>query len=332
MTLTPEIIAHLQQRYPTDLLTYQGVTYPITIYPARPDSALDDLLGTFNQDLTSHHAIYDESHLQQIRSTRPVTNGLCYIFDSFQTDPPRINARLGHYFDMLATCDAIDHELRANPTSTPLRDALHQSISPQEALYNGMGRSGTIGGAVLTVFNDGTTYRALIVQRSNQVATGAGKLHVMPAFIVQPSHDVMGEWSFRYHIIREYAEELFAMPEYEHWQTPVDSMHYFQHHPHVIELEAMLADGRAGLYATGVVMNLMSLRYELCSLLVIHDPDWHKRNESDLQVALHTERQATFYPAIDRLDTLPPNWHTYIEPQGMGALYLGLAFLKNILK
>lgn len=329
--MTHDIIAYLQQHYSADLLTYQGVTYPIIIHRVRPDCSLDDLLGTLSQHHEADFGIYDAEHLEQIRSSRPVTNGLCYIMDSAQTNPPKLNARLGYYFDMLATCDALDHELRANPAHTPLRDQLHQTISPQEALLDGRGRSGTIGGAVLTVFNDGETYRAIIAQRSNQVATGAGKLHVIPAFIVQPAHNITEEWSLRLHILREYAEELFAMPEYHEWHAPIESSAYFHQHPAIIDLETMLADGRAGLYPTGMVMNLMSLRLELCSLLVIHDAEWYPRNQADLQAALQTERLATFYPAIDDLDTLPAGWRAQIEPQGMGALYLGLDYLKKIL-
>jgi hypothetical protein len=326
------IIQYLKRLYGDNLLNDQGVTYPILVYPAPPDSALDDMIGTLKHDYPTDFPIYADQHLEQIRATRPVTNGLCYVADSFQPNPPQINVRLGHYFDMLATCDALDHELRDHPEHTPLRDALHQAISPQETLKNGAKRSAIIGGAVLTVFNDNGTYRAIVVQRSGKVATGAGKLHVMPAFIVQPSHDTQQEWSFRYHIIREYAEELFAMPEYHEWETPIDSLDYFAQNPHVIELEAMLSDHRAGLYPTGIVLNLMSLRFELCSVLVIHDPTWFQRNESALQSALDTERQATFYPPIDTLDGLPTDWQKQFEPQGIGALILGRSYLKNILK
>lgn len=325
------IIRYLQKNYTDNLLSVDGVTYPILTYPVEPERSIDDLMGMLSESYEDEFAIYDEQHLHQIQMTRSITNGMCYIFDSLELNPPRINARLGHYFDMLATCDAIDHELRTKPAHTPLRNQLHQAISPQNALIYGAKRSGTIGGAVLTVFNAGDTYRAIIVQRSNQVATGAGQLHIMPAFIVQPSHDIQAEWTLRYHIIREYGEELFAMPEYHEWPTPIESIDYFRENPHIIELETMLADGRAGLYPTGIVMNLMSLRCEFCSVLVIHDPEWHTRNESALKLAQQTERQATYYPPIDDLDQLPNDWRYHIEPQGMGALYLGQKVLKNIL-
>lgn len=71
-------------------------------------------------------------------------------------------------------------------------------------------------------------------------------------------------------------------------------------------------------------MNLMSLRMEICSMLIIFDANWYTRSEAALNKALFTERQATRYIPIDTLEGMPENLHLCMTPQGATAFWLGI--------
>src|SRR5690606_24563112 len=87
----------------------------------------------------------------------------------------------------------------------------------------------------------------------------------------QPMSDEMrdGEWSIEHHFYREWLEELFGMRE-------SDSMDFYQH-PALLDLKRMQAAQEAGLYLTGIAYNLLTLRPEICMLLLIHDEGWWQR-------------------------------------------------------
>ena len=331
-----KLIDTLWSLYGERLYSHGGQTFPVIVLPAAPDqhTDVDSVLVTDYPRAfvdRSTFAFYDSGHLQNRLRTRPgMTDNPTYIMERMQSNPLRIQAKLGRYFDMMATCDALDWELRdfasGRRDDLPHREQLHALVSPEALLYDGRGRSGVIGVAVLTVFNHEGRYRAIVAQRSSALATGAGLYHVVPAFVFQPSGPesfYAAEWSVRHHICREFGEELFAMPEYGQWQS-AQTADYFHEHPAVAELRAMLEDGRAELFLTGIAFNLLSTRPEICAALLIHDPEWYRQSEEQLQQALSTERQETRYIPIDTLDRLPDDLHIRMTPQGAAALWLGL--------
>jgi hypothetical protein len=319
------ITKQLEALYGHVLFTHEGQSYPVIVHPADSHSKPDDLLGTFTEQYATRDdfAFYDDAHLQSRQATRQITNGLCYRATRLHLNPLRLDAGLGHYFDMIATCDALDHELRRCDGKTPHRDALHRDISEQDSLFDTRKRSATIGAAVLTVFYDGSQYQASLGHRAENLADGAGLFHVLPAFVVQPMIDLQAEWSLQHQILREYGEELFGMAEYDTLMPLPTTPDYFLNHPHVQELTTMLEDGRADLYATGIILNLLSMRFELTSVLMIHDANWYTRNESALKAAFMVERQATYITPIQTLDALPDDWAVRFAPQGLACLLLG---------
>jgi len=46
----------------------------------------------------------------------------------------------------------------------------------------------------------------------------------------------------------------------------------------------MLEHGSAALFYTGVGVNLLALRHELCTVLVIDDPGWYERECGELRI------------------------------------------------
>lgn len=329
MVLAPNVAARLRDLYGDVLYRWRGHEFPVVVYPAAPDTASDDVFGALSPSVVAapDFAIYDDAHLRDRRASRQMFNGLCCVTADVTPEPLRLSARMGYYFDMIATCDALDHEMRAygrgERADLPLRDALHRRIPPERALVNGAGRCAVVGGAVLTVVNDGGVYKAIIAQRSPHLATGAGLWHILPAFIVQP-HDATGAgWDWRAQILREFGEELFGLPEPQAWPSGAPHDHFRTFAP-IRELEAMLDDGRATLRTTGIALNLYSLRFEVCAALVIHDADWLPRHRAALDAAQDVERMATHTVALDALDDLPTGWQARFAPQGIAALSLGM--------
>ncbi|MEQ8674177.1 MAG: hypothetical protein RLP44_08850 [Aggregatilineales bacterium] len=350
--------------YADQVYFHNDIWYPTVFFPAdasqrdNPDSLLAPVPPTEFVDIQDF-AFYADTHLALRRSQRrQLSNGLCYIFDTLTTDDnkPQLSARLGNYFDMMATCDALDEELEffsmGGAPILPLRSQLHEWLKSEGIrkivdgkpydgepydgeLYDGRGRCGVIGTATLTVFNHEGTYKFLMAQRSPQLATGAGMYHVLPAFVFQPTRNhpawISAEWGVTHHILREFGEELFGMPEYADWSPAPPDPTYFYDHPPVKELRAMLNDGRAQLQATGIAQMLRSLRPEICTLLIIHDPAWYTRNEPALHAAMHTERQETRLIPLDSLNGLPDDIHLRMVAQGATAMWEGVKLARKIL-
>ena len=349
------LIDTLQNYYGDTLYTHNGITYPIILFPAPSEqqSDVDSLLvPEFPREFAdpSTFAVYDSAHLNERVGSRPgMTNNPTYDMEAMTESPLQIRANLGRYFDMMATCDALDWEMRdyaaGKRDSLPLRDQLHTQILPGDLPYNGTGRGAVIGVAVLTVFKHNGDYQMIVAQRSAKLATGAGLYHIVPAFVFQPSGPdtfYAAEWSVKHQIIREFGEELFAMPEFDQWnddnpvgalrEAPLQSANYFYNQPPVANLRAMLADGHAELFLTGVAFNLLSCRPEICTLLVIHDADWYPQSEKLLQKALTTERQETRYIPIESLAGLPDDLHLRMTPQGAAAMWLGIEKARGVLR
>ena len=342
------ILNRLQADY--TLFERHGDTYPLTVFRPAPAQIndVDSCLGNFSAEFLQREqfAIYDDAHLDALHQDgRTLTNGKSFVLDKLETverdGQLKIHGKLGNYFDMLATCDVLDHELRryglSEHNQLPHRTQFHEHVTPQTMFYTSDGRCPIIGAATLLVFNHEGVYKAIVVQRSSNMATGAGLYHVMPAFVFQPSEPeafYQHEWSMKHQIIREFGEELFGMPEYADWDDPQE-YDYFYSHPSIIDLQAMLNDKRASMHFSGIAYNLLSLRAEICSLLIIHDADWYTRSQNALQQAINTERQKTFYILIDNddaiLSVLPDNPPRHFAPQGAAALWLGVELARELL-
>lgn len=340
------LIDYLAATYGDDLLRRDDDTYPVYVFPAdaeqraRPDDLLVAEPPRHHMDRRSF-AFYDEGHLEDLRHTRPVTNGLTFCLDRLETGPLRLAAQLGHYFDLLATCDALTNELRAysrgERDNLRLRERLHSTVAPRSLWSDGGGRCAGLGLAVLTVFNLDGRYHLIMGQRANSLATGPGLYHVVPALMFQPSGPdqlLHAEWSVTHQILREFGEELFGMPEYANWPEAVYSADYFYAHPAVADLRAMLESGpqpTAELMVTGMAFNPISTRPEVLALLLIHDAGWYTRAQAALDESMLSEHQETRYIPLDTLAGLPEHPHLSMTPPGAAALWLGVDVARETL-
>ena len=194
-------------------------------------------------------AVYDYSTLHDLQNSKPwLHNGLTFTLKSIREKPLKLRGALGRYYDMLATCAALERELRDAVAQgwmrAPSRATYHRHVQPPEALRRGIQRSAAIGIGTLTVFNDAGCYKALLARRSAATALDSGFFHVLPAMMFGPTtagfHDAR-EWSVRHQVLREVLEELFNMPE-QHSPARWD---FFYDHPALRYLLRLL-DSRRG--------------------------------------------------------------------------------------
>jgi len=243
---------------------------------------------------------------------------------------------IGDYYDMLATCAALENELRDAVEQgwmrAPSRATYHRHVEPQEAILRGVRRSAAIGIGTLTVFNDAGTYKAILAKRSNKTAFDSGMYHVLPAMMFQPTTADFThpqEWSIKHQVMREVLEEMFDMPE----QLDPDAWDFFYEHPALVYLQELMASGKAQLYVTGIVFNLLTLRPEISTLLLIRDPEWYARitaKDSDIpfktadETVGASEVIAPITTDEDFLTYFPDDLYRRMPAQATATMWLGI--------
>jgi hypothetical protein len=297
----PFLVPFLGWKYPDKkLLSVAGHDYPIAVFPANetqllaPESVLGrPILRTRQPDdrLLPGSAKYRAlAHRLGLKSyDRP-----CFTMKRIRSDGTiNIECELGSYLRALDTCDEFAWELflqhdRLSGTTRedfaafdrllPFRSRLHSEVL--DPVCDGSLRSAAVAISTLLAFHDERDIVFLVKRRSTTVAVHAGMVHVLPSFMFQPATgDLENEFSVIHNLYREYLEELFNRPELE---APEGDWQYFYGDPNLTYLLRLIADGVAQVYLTGVAVNLLNLRPEICLLLYIKDPGWyrhHRRNE-----------------------------------------------------
>jgi len=78
-------------------------------------------------------------------------------------------------------------------------------------------------------------------------------------------------------VLREFAEELYDDSELD---LGSNFFHDVEAVPEVVRLTELLASGAADLVYTGISVNLLTLRPEIGTLLLVRDPDWIRRESA----------------------------------------------------
>ena len=180
----------LLELYP-DALVRAGRVYPVVIAaepPGRPRPLTVENRPASPSDLGAAGA----SHLARRRAEDPsLTNGptVCWTGD----DGDEVRVRVGEYFDMLATSDALRAEFVDRPDGTPvgalgLRARAHALAG--DPLRSGIGRDAAIGvSVVLTVRRPGGE-RAFVIGRRGRVSSDRGCWHVAPSGMLELAGDL----------------------------------------------------------------------------------------------------------------------------------------------
>jgi hypothetical protein len=340
-----KLTRYLCKLYSVDGFIRHSIQHPLVVYApdAEQINDVDSVIGNLRPAPATPFAIYDYGYLHSLQNSgRNIFNGTTFGLHYIETSPLKIHGQYGTYYDMLATCGALENELKADwgnqPLQLPLRSQLHRTLTLSQAMWNGAGRSATIGGACLVVFNHEGDYKAILARRSAKNATDPNFYHVLPAFIFQPTQTTFHpiEWTFSHHVYREFLEELFGVAESDSAQPD-----WIYGHSALQDLQAMMRRGEASLHVTGIVLNLFTLRPEICTLLLIHDVEWWRRihdPHNDYHLNADSEAQdgqIACVPIISDealLAGLPQNLHTMMPPQGFTALWLGVDLARELLK
>lgn len=332
---------YLQHLYQCTPFSRGGIEHPVTVYypteaQIRDVDSVLDLYPPTQED--TDFAVYDYSYLHTLQNSKPsLFNGRTFTLNFIRQNPLKMRGSLGHYFDMLATCATLEHELRDAVAEgwmrAPSRATYHRHVDPQEAILRGTKRSGAIGIGTLTVFNDNGTYKTILARRSNKTAFDSGMYHVLPAMMFQPTTPDFShpehEWSIKHQVLREVLEEMFNMPE----ELDATDWDFFYQHPAMVYLQELMNTGRAQLYVTGIILNLLTLRPEVSTLLLIREPDWYARitaPDSDIpfMTADETVKDSVMVAPMmtdsEFLAHFPDNLYMRMPAQATATLWLGI--------
>src|SRR4029453_4091989 len=164
-----------------------------------------------------------------------------------------------------------------------------------------------------------TQRRRYHVAPSRSGASQRGRFHVVAAGMFQPfipgeSADLLeGQFSVLATVVREFVEELYGVEELETGDGRGDPQAIYRRREARL-LSDMLDHGTAALLYTGVGVNLLALRHEVCTVLVIDDPGWYERECGELRIC------GEYLQQCEQTDLLPDQrWGQLIslDPHGL---------------
>lgn len=266
----PLLLRYLAWKYGEErLLSRAGRLYPAVCYRAS-QADVESVLGALDAAPAVGTSENTVSRLALLVDPR-LTNGHLYVMRRFSLQPRlTLDCAAGRYFGMLDTCSAIEVELRAAildgnrqpgvlDAKLRLRNTAHAAAGG-DPITNGVGRDAAIGLSMLVACRTGDGYQMRLAQRGEGgLGLGCGQLHVVPSGMFD-FMDVRSDYHVRAKLREEYAEELFSTAD-----------------PALEYLDALLRTGGAQLLFTGVAMDLLNLRPEICTLLVIHTREWYEQ-------------------------------------------------------
>lgn len=296
-------------------------------------------------------------------------NQLTYDLGSIQRTDGRLrfHCKVGTYYHSLSTSEALEPEIMDPYSAWPDYDPeeawpklerrawLHERVP--DPVTDGSHRSAALGVSTLTIVRirrpefDG--YKMFLSPRSTTVATQRRRYHVIPSGMFQPfvgdgSPDALrAQFSVRTTVMREFVEELYGVEEFETGDGRVDHNAIFRRREARL-LTDLLERGDARLLYTGVAVNLLALRPEICTLLVIDDPGWYEQEGPELRLCdeyLRQSERTELLPdqlwvqtiALDRRNLTPdPDWSALLRPAtlyapGWAGVDLGLQVAREAL-
>jgi hypothetical protein len=165
---------------------------------------------------------------------------------------------------------------------------------------DGRRRSSALGVSTLTIVRvrnrsfDG--YKMFLSPRSRTVATQRRRYHVVPSGMFQPfipseSPDLLQDRSrcSRRRSVSSWKSSM-ASRSWRPATARVDPQAIYRRREARL-LSDMLEHGTAALLYTGVGVNLLALRHEVCTVLVIDDPGWYERECGELRICHEYLRQ-----------------------------------------
>lgn len=313
---SPHFYAFLSWYYGVSLYQHEGTSYPAVVTPILNSEKQDDPSSVlqawphqgpaFLKRENGDFVAFDQAFLSRRKRSGTVENRQTFcaraLSDMNGGNPVIEGGFIGFYEDCLATTDSLEHELLSafgkhlpEPRQfeefkhrLPLRNA-HTQFCKKRGLspvFSGAGRSAALAISTLTVAyrESDKEFVTFLAPRSAKTAVHAHLLHVAPSGMFQPSKDwpqrpderYGEEWDLRHHVLQELPEELFDIKVE---QTEGETPRRFYKILEVEELDNMLDSKGAQLFVTGVLVNLLNLRPEICTLLIISDGSWYRQHD-----------------------------------------------------
>ena len=307
----------LRELYPQDqfpLLELFGSAAPICVFPA-PEAQWRDVEaalgappydyqvpGRLERDRRRWPPRFDPDSWDRYQKevaggeTGKRWDGPTWALDRMHIGPDgsiKIDCVPGRYYRSLATSEFLDQELmhaHKGQEGKPVRLAdmkgrawLHKETGDSgSVVLDGHHREAAVSvAATIMIARPDGGYEAWLTPRSKDVATHRFFNHVIPSGIFQPLEPtgrvmsrkfVDTEFSVRRTFDREFIEELYAAEEFADpgplvIPNPEDEP----------EIDRLSAEDQISLYYTGVSVNLLTLRPEICLLMLVTDPTWQVR-------------------------------------------------------
>lgn len=296
-----EAATALAGRYGLEPIRFGTKVFPATILWSNPGRSIDPdaILGELDKTPTRRRESFAGFSEEQYSAARAFVesklktalhphDGRNYVLDRLSIDAttgvPRLTGRFGLYYDNILTQYAVEWELRrlaaaspdflariAVPNTLPLREHVEDLSAGAGVFSSGAGRSASLTVSTLLLFDvPGPGLCGLITRRSSKVAVSPGMLHVVPAGMFEAPNTLV-PWSVRRNIWRELLEELYD--DEEQCGTDGDRLDEDNlNRPPVDTIHRLLEDGSAEIVVTGLCGDLLSLRVEICTLLLIQSP------------------------------------------------------------
>lgn len=365
----PYLYEFLKWKYGNyNILEWRQNIYPVVVFPA-PNHQKYNVNSALTYPLTKEEP-KSEAFVVREPTVRalleklgvPIQNRLTYTMTRLNTqDSLQLTGALGCYFYTLDTCYSLEWEILSNlnklgghneddfkrfDEQLDLRRKLHANVN--YPIVDGSGRSAAIGISTLIAYNDNGRINLWLKRRSKKdVAAHGGLVHVIPSFIFQPVTEfIEEEFKVPHNIFREYLEEIFDRPEPQMGTEAV--YNYFYGDLRLQYLLTLLGSQQAELLFTGIAVDLLSLRPEICTLLWIKTSDWFNRHSSSadenrFKINLEFIKGYDAQNGLDWLVTPVPFSRddsilsryehlspSHITPGGIAAFKLGLKFLQEV--
>jgi hypothetical protein len=168
--------------------------------------------------------------------------------------------------------------LEGLPTMLPLRASITDAT--QGNVFSGAGRAATLGVAMFFAFVDKNgEYRYAVGRRAKKegVAVQPGLIHVAPAGMFQSERDLRDinstkalyeETSAKKRILCEYLEEIHGDEKYA---VATESFEQMMQHKYLKEITRLTEEGKCHFFFSGVAVDLVNLRPELCFVLLVKE-------------------------------------------------------------
>jgi hypothetical protein len=318
--------ATLERLYPAyELLRWAGHVHPITVFPSTPEKRglIETPLGALSGDEVFKEDYYSpewhprgraalRSEIERAKSSGH-WNGATYALTRLRTEDGsvRLDASPGRYFQNMVTSDALDIELSAALDASqdqhvplaamPLRAWLTKLV--EDPVIDGSHRSAALSlSATVIVKRRKGGYSIILSPRSDKVRRHMLFNHVAPSGVIQPPRgrdDLWRDWfCVKSNFLAEFIGELYGGS----LQDEPDITEDLVSQSRARRLIDLIEGGGASLFYTGVSINLLMLRPEICLALLVHDEDWLAR---EAQIEAGAFKLGQEFLAVEDASQLP---------------------------